>query len=528
VFSEDISSKRGASVTDEACGKAIADSDSHHSNSSSTVLKLSVLALLLVVTSGMAPGQAASPAASPANIVKADQPSTFGPCNVTQEEAAGLDRALSSDLDAVRDYEATIARILKEEKFEELDCLADRARSSKERFPGGMWKLHVLYRGLYSVVQDPVKHATQEDFDNHIQRLQRWAAARPKSITPRVALAGVYLDYAVEARGNGFANTVSDSGWKLFGERTAEAKRILDEASTLPTKCPEWYLGMQSVGQNQDWDAARQRTLFEEASKFEPDYHYYARTLAGNLLPKWGGEPGDTEKFVQEVADRIGGDQGDILYFQVAITPTVICGCNDNPHLSWERIERGFEASEKQYGVSMLNLNRIAFLAAHFGDDPVTADKALTRIGEQWDEETWSTKGNFDQVKTFASQYAPIVAKRRAMEAAADAKMQTPQGRAYQVSFERTYRKFAKQCAHVEKDSVTQEEGKFETLTSVGVTGTVEDVKIQSNSPAAVCLYEKLHGFQLKHATPFAPPPQAPYLVKLELDWAEFTPVAAK
>jgi hypothetical protein len=212
----------------------------------------------------------------------------------------------------------------------------------------------------------------------------------------------------------------------------------------------------------------------------------------------------------------------------VAITPTVICGCNDNPHLSWERIEKGFEASEKQYGVSMWNLNRVAYLAAHFGDDPVTADKALTRIGEQWDEDTWGNKENFDQVKKFASEYAPILAQRRAMEAAAEANMQTPEGLAYKVSFEKTYRELAQQCARIEKDSVTQGEGKFETLTSVGAKGTVEDVKIQSTSPAAVCLYQKLHGFQLERATPFAPPPQAPYLVKLELDWAQFAPVAAK
>jgi Domain of unknown function (DUF4034) len=511
-------------VIDETCRKTLPASASRHFTSSSTVLKLSVLVLLLVVTSGMAPSQAKPTA----NVVKADQPSTFGPCNVAEEDAVELNSAIRSDLDATRDYEGTIARILKEEKFEELDCLADRARSSKERFPGGVWELHTLYRGLYSVVPYPVKHATQEDFDIHLQRLQRWVAARPNSVTARVALAGVYLDYAADARGNGFANTVSDNGWKLFSERTAEAKRILDEASLLPAKCPEWYLAMQSVAQSQDWDAAKQRALFEEATKFEPEYHYYARELAGNILPKWGGEPGDTEKFVQEVADRIGGDQGDILYFQVAIAPTVICGCNDNPHLSWERIEKGFEASEKQYGVSMWNLNRIAYLAAHFGDDPVTADKVLTRIGEQWDQDTWGSKENFDQVKKFASAYAPIMAKRRAMESAAEANMQTPEGLAYKVSFEKTYKEFAQQCARIEKDSVTQEEGKFETLTSVGATGTVEDVKIQSTNPAASCLYEKLHGFQLEHATPFAPPPQAPYLVKLELDWAEFAPVAAK
>jgi hypothetical protein len=52
-----------------------------------------------------------------------------------------LNSDFSTDVHAVRDYTETIARMLKEEKFEEIDCLADRARSNKEGFPGGMWKL---------------------------------------------------------------------------------------------------------------------------------------------------------------------------------------------------------------------------------------------------------------------------------------------------------------------------------------------------------------------------------------------------
>src|SRR5262249_36253856 len=161
--------------------------------------------------------------------------------------------------------------ILKNEKFVELDCLADHARSGKERLPGGSWKIHLLYLGLRQPVPYPV-HATQEDWINLLQRLQRWVNARPESITARVALALAYLDYAADARGSGYANTVSDSGWKLFEERTDKAKRILKEASTLATKCPEWYVAMQMVSVNQSWPVTQARALFEEAHRFEPEY----------------------------------------------------------------------------------------------------------------------------------------------------------------------------------------------------------------------------------------------------------------
>ena len=144
--------------------------------------------------------------------------------------------------------------------------------------------------------------------------LQRWASARPESITARVALAKSYVNYGEDARGSGFADTVSESGWKLLAERTTKAKLILDEASKLSTKDPEWYVVMQELVLHQDWETPARRALLEQAVKFEPEYYYYYRLFANSIQPKWGGEEGEVETFLQESSDRIGGDAGDILY----------------------------------------------------------------------------------------------------------------------------------------------------------------------------------------------------------------------
>lgn len=476
------------------------------------VVKISIHMLLVIAWSGLASA--------------AEQKASSNPCNVSETDASGLNHDLSVDIHALDEFTDTAARILKKEKFVQLDCLADHARSGKERLPGGIWKIHLLYEGLRQPVPYPV-HATQQDWTYLLQRLRRWVRIRPQSVTARVALALAYLDYAHEARGSGYANTVSDSGWKLFKERTALAKRILKEASTLATKCPEWYVAMQMVSVNQGWSVTEARALFEEANKFESEYYIYARDLAYYLLPKWSGDAGDTEAFVQEIADRIGGDKGDILYFQVAAANYVICGCDDNPHLSWDRIKRGFEASEKRYGVSMLNLNRIAYLASYFGErDPLYADKILTRIGEQWDEKTWGTKEDYEKMKQWISAVAPIAAQERAIEEAAKADEQTPEGARYKVAFEKTYRELLQNCVLTEGGSVTQWEGKFKTLTSLGANGAVEKFGIQSMGPVVTCLGKKLQVSQQENTTLFPPPPHAAYWVELRFDWAEFAPVA--
>ncbi|MCU1302188.1 MAG: hypothetical protein JWQ87_2472 [Candidatus Sulfotelmatobacter sp.] len=489
------------------------------SNSSTTALRSTGALLLLTVVSGFvgchgnrswhngAAGQSSKISAS------------GNTCRISDEEEAGLTVDLSTDVGAAASYRDTVAGMLKEEKFDEIDCLADRVRSNKERFPGGAWKLHELYQGVSEPVQYPV-HVTPEDWDVLLKRLQEWVAALPKSVTARVALASAYLGYAADVRGDGRADTVSEGGWKLFRERTAEAQRLLQQASALRTKCPEWYVQMQKVAQNMNWSETEKRALFAKANKFEPDYYYYARVFTSDLLPKWGGKPGAIEQFAEEIADRVGGDQGDILYFQVAIANDVTCGFNHDPHLSLARIERGFEASEKQYGVSMVNLNRIAFLTARTQPgDAIFANNVMQRIGEQRDEETWTSQ-DFEMAKNFVAFMGP----RLAVEAAADANMKTAEGLRYKASFETPYKELVQQCVRPSDGDV----GTFKALTSVGAKGTVEDVRIYWNSPASMCVYEKLHALQLQKATVFPPPPKDPYWVRLDLNWAEFAPVSSK
>ena len=478
-----------------------------------TVTKISILMLSALAWSGLTSA--------------AEQNAKSKPCNISEADAAGLNGDLSVDIHATHNFMDAAARILKEEKFAELDCLADHARTGRDRLPGGVWKIHLLYQGLQQPVPYPV-HPTQEDWTRLLQQLHRWAKERPESITARVSLALAYLGYAHDARGSGYADTVSKSGWKLFEERAAEARKILEEARKLPSKCPEWYVAMQMVSVDQGWSVPEARALFEEASKFEPEYYTYARELAYYLLPKWSGNAGDTEKFVQETADRIGGDKGDILYFQVAAADYVICGCDNNPDLSWDRIKRGFEASEKLYGVSMANLNRIAYLATYFGErDPIYADKIMTRIGDQWDAETWGHYEDFVKVKNWLSGVAPLVAQVRVIEQTAEANEQTPEGARYKAVFEKTYRELLQQCVVSDGGNVTQWKGKFKTLTNLGAKGTVEAVQIQSMGPVVACLGQKLYGFKQESATPFPPPPQAPYWIQLHLDWADFAPVQA-
>jgi len=430
-------------------------------------------------------------------------------CALTDAQAAGLGGDASTDVHALSDYSKTMYGLLKAERFEQLDCIADSARSHKETFPGGMWKIHDVYVDL---VRPPL-HATEEDWTAHIDLVKRWVAARPESITARIALAESYSNYGADARGTGFANTVSESGWKLFEERTAKAKQILEEASTLSTKDPEWYAAMQTVSLGSAEPDAR-RALFEQAVKFEPAYYYYYRSYAYSILPKWGGEKGEAEEFLKTAAYRSGGDAGDILYFRVA--GILVCGCQNDQelNLSWPRIQKGFAAVERQDGPAVVNWNLLAHMAQSF-DDAFVADKMFAKIGDQWSEDIWQTSSSFESAKQWAKQMGPMAARRHAAEEHAEANLQTPEGRRYQAAFEEKIHAWKQACTQESADS---DHGKHELLAKVGKEGTVEDMTGIGSTRLGFCLARKLAESEVSKRAVFPPPPQADYWVRFDLN----------
>lgn len=247
------------------------------------------------------------------------------------------------------------------------------------------------------------------------------------------------------------------------------------------------------------------------------------------LEPKWFGEAGDTAKFVQDAADRIGGREGDAYYFLVASSKDVICGCEDQPKLSLERVERGYDAVEQIYGVSMYNLNQLAYLTLHLGKtDIILADQIFQRIGTQWTKYSWGNEKFFGQTKDWVRQMVPVVEKNRAREVEAQANLKTPKGARYQVRIEKAYKEMLRDCVRSDGASVTDWEGQFETLIRVGANGSAEDGGINSMGPVVVCMNRKMLSSHEDRSSLFPRPPKKSYWVRIDLDWAEFAPADAE
>jgi hypothetical protein len=353
--------------------------------------------------------------------------------------------------------------------------------------------------------------------------VEKWSSDRPKSITARIALAESYINWGADARGMGLGDTVSESGWKLLAERTAKAKQILDDASTLSTKDPEWYAAMQDVALL-DWEPAAKRALLDQAVKFEPAYYYYYRLYANSILPQWGGEEGEVAEFLQKSADQIGGEAGDGLYFRVA--NSLICGCQSDQKLklSWLRILKGFNAVEKQNGPSLENVNLLAHMAVSF-NDPMVANTAFTRIGDQWSKDVWQKSSYFESSKEWAKQAESTVAKNKLAEEAAETNLHTPEGQRYAAAFAEKIRTWMQPCT---EQLAGADPGTFELLVKVGKEGTLDEITGSGHSDLMPCLGRKFNDFRTSKEAVFPAPPQPDHWVRFDLNPERSISVAQK
>ena len=375
------------------------DSLAHHC-SSQTILGL----VLLVCIAGSGCGLGTLTSLSQAKAKKADSVASNSQAGATDVKVfPNLEADASKDLHAYESYSAQIRVYLEQENFDQIDAIADAVRSQKSRFAGGAWKLQKVYRGL----REPANGARASDaaWEFQIGRLKKWAERKPKSITAHVGLAAAYVEYGWHARGRGFAGTVTDDGWKLLATRLATAKEILNGAKKLTAKCPHWYEVMLTIAMGQSWEMDEYNKVFEEAIALEPAYHYFYGDKAQYLLPRWHGEPGDWERFADDMSRRLGGKLGSIIYYQIAMD---VVDCYKDrefftgTQVSWPRMKQGFADLEERDGASARGLNELCRIAGQTGDKPFTK-ALLNRIGDNWDPETWTNREYFEHYKAWAA-----------------------------------------------------------------------------------------------------------------------------
>lgn len=283
------------------------------------------------------------------------------------------------------------------EKFDDLDRLAETYRRDKGRLPGGDWKLRAFYEAL------DAPQLTDKDTTDHLNHLEHWMKMRPESITARVALATSLHRWAWVARGNGFANTVTPEMGKLYHERSEEADAVLEGSRDMKRMCPQWYSQMLAVAVDEGWGVQRMREIFDRGVQFEPEYQYLYKQYAYAILPKWYGKPGESAEFAKAIADHLGADTGDMMYFHIA-SNLVRLGDGGYPldQLDWPRIRHGYQVLIARFGESNRTTNELAYMAYRYKDREI-AQQQFAIIGDNWAPGVWRDRKLFDRARDWSN-----------------------------------------------------------------------------------------------------------------------------
>jgi Domain of unknown function (DUF4034) len=404
-------------------------------------------------------------------------------------------------------------QLLLARRFDQLGEIAEQLRSTQKRWPGGRWVLTNFYEGVGTPA--PGSHPTEEDWTQHMKLVEEWVSAKPSSITARIALAESWQGYAWFARGSGHADKVTDNGWKAFAERLVRTKQVLDSAAKLDAKDPHWYRVMFDVSLGQGWEMEQEAALYKQAIAFEPGYYSYYRAMGRYLAPQWNGEEGDAARYAAKTADAIGGETGDIIYFEVA--SELICGCSvrNSPikTMDWTRLKRGFETARKKYGTSYIQLNQIALMSVVFADT-VAADDYIREIGDQRDDDIWK-KSYFDSIKEWAADYAPMERMEREATIQGAENMKTPEGQQFLAEFWQIMSKTWPTCVANLKEKLPP----FQVKLRLAADGTVNRSGMYDGSlaPLLGCAFKPLmtqKPFSIK-------PPHGDYWLVFDLDPAQ-------
>jgi hypothetical protein len=285
--------------------------------------------------------------------------------------------------------------LLKAKDFASLDELARDYRRTRQSFPDGTWYLGELYAGM-----QPPPSKPSSVWMARVALLEEWTKARPESITPRVALANLMLAYAWKARGTGDVHSVSTNGLGSFASRALQGISLMQESAGLKEHCPyerlPVLLAARGIGARKE---EFYRPLFD-ALAAEPTFIPYYEQAVLYQLPRWFGASEDAaEVFLQQQADKLGGEEGDVLYARLAwrmqssgLFSDAIKEC----HFSWERVDKGFQVLERRYPEALSVRSAHAWLGG-LAAGPEVVRALLKRLDGRVDLSVWNPVDQFKE-----------------------------------------------------------------------------------------------------------------------------------
>lgn len=282
-------------------------------------------------------------------------------------------------------------------EYDKLIKLGDALRNNKSRSIDGKWKLDYYYQGLN------FKELRKED-DWHSAFIS-FIKSYSNNPAPYICYAAALVSKGWSFRGGGYANTVTEDGWKKFNKHLEVARNLLLYSKEISSTCPEWYTEILIVAMAEDWDMESYNKVYKEGIERHNNYHGIYYQGVQNNLERWGGTVSSMDEIIRESNELSKKDYGDEYYYRLKWLHYQIEGeiAFKKYEFNWDQYKKGYFDLEKRFPKSNKNLNWFTFFCC-LHKDKETAVKLFKRIGTNIYLKPWGSLEKFEEYKTWAEE----------------------------------------------------------------------------------------------------------------------------
>lgn len=231
--------------------------------------------------------------------------------------------------------------------------------------------------------------------------------ARPKGAAAHILKGRVYVPYAWDARGSGYANTVTEDGWRKMAARLAEAEAALVRAWEIDPSDPEPATLMIGVELGQPKGRPVMELWYRRAMEANPDNVDACKKKMYYLEPKWHGSAEDMLAFGRELL--AGGNWDARLPFQLIDAHVTLAGYEKTPPDYYKKADVWKDVKSVYDGILAREPGSAHFRSWYaklscWCGEWAEAQRQFERLGAKVDVSVFKDRAELDKLKAEAAQ----------------------------------------------------------------------------------------------------------------------------